>query len=393
LWGSVEGMLTSYSDADFVSSAYGRELASARARAVSVEATSDDPPERIAGWLATVSDVALRGLDHQLLVDLLAVEEDPRRWRDVANTVVGHADDLVRVGYFDQAWLLAEAVVDEAARHPDRLPHARVALEQFGRGSMMKHVSAHLRAAADEAYSRFKRLCHAVGTAIIMPLAEALSSEQDARARRRLRDILLEFGAQGRESVQQLMNAPNWEVRRTAAYLLREFGGTEGLKDLVPLLTDTEPLVRREAVQGLALNGTDDASGLLFRALTTSSGRARVMLTGDVMAMRDERAAPFLCFLLRHLNRRAWPQLHAATIETLGAMGAAGGPDAVDALKAELAQGDWWAPFRTRRLRGAIAAALRKIGTPPALDALRAAAAHGSRGVRVAAREELARHR
>ena len=75
-----------------------------------------------------------------------------------------------------------------------------------------------------------------MGTAVIAPLAEALSSEQDARSRRRLRDILIGFGAQGRESVQQLMSAPNWEVRRTAAYLLREFGGTEGLKELVPLL-------------------------------------------------------------------------------------------------------------------------------------------------------------
>ena len=26
------------------------------------------------------------------------------------------------------------------------------------------------------------------------------------------------------------MNAPNWEVRRTAAFLLREFGGDEGLQ-------------------------------------------------------------------------------------------------------------------------------------------------------------------
>ena len=183
-----------------------------------------------------MSDGALRGLDHQLLMDLLSIEEDPHRWRDVAQTVVAHADDLVRVGYFDQAWQLAEAIADRSASHPDRQPHARAALEQFGRGSMLKHAAAQLRGTSDEGYERFKRICHAAGTAIIAPLAEALSSEQDARARRRLRDILLGFGAQGREVVQKLMNAPNWEVRRTAAFLLREFGGTEGLKELVPLL-------------------------------------------------------------------------------------------------------------------------------------------------------------
>ena len=133
---------------------------------------------------------------------------------------------------------------------------------------MMKHVAAHLRSADDEAFERFKKLCHAIGPPIIAPLAEVLTTEQDARSRRRLRDILLGFGAQGRESVQRLMNASNWEVRRTAALLLREFGGSEGLKELVPLLADSEPLVQREAVQGLLMNGTEDASRILLDAVT-----------------------------------------------------------------------------------------------------------------------------
>ncbi len=159
LWGSVEGMLTSYSDESYVSSDYGRELSGARARAVDVERVSDDPPERVAAWLTTVSDSALRNLDHQLLLDILAIEEDPLRWRDVAETVVTHADDLVRVGYFDPAWQLAEAVVDQAAARPGREVHARSALAHFGRGPMMKHVAAHLRGANDEGYDRFKRIC------------------------------------------------------------------------------------------------------------------------------------------------------------------------------------------------------------------------------------------
>src|SRR5262249_10849691 len=62
LWQKVESMLTSYQDEKFVSDAYARELSGARARAVDVEAASDDPPERIATWLATVSDGSLRGL-------------------------------------------------------------------------------------------------------------------------------------------------------------------------------------------------------------------------------------------------------------------------------------------------------------------------------------------
>jgi hypothetical protein len=380
-------MLTSYSDESYVSTDYGRELTTARARAVDVERVSDDPPERVAGWLATVSDSALRTLDHQMLLDLLAIEEDPLRWRDIAQTVIAHADDLVRVGYFDPAWQLAEAVVDRAAERPDREPHARAALERFGRGSIMKHVAVHLRGSNDEGYDRFKRICHAMGTTIIAPLAEALSTEQDARSRRRLRDILIGFGAQGRESVQQLMSAPNWEVRRTAAYLLREFGGSEGLKELVPLLTDSEPLVQREAVQGLVMNGSQEASAFLLRALTSATGRTRQTLVSELVSLRDERVAPFYAYLIRHLPRRTLPQLYVAALEALSSFG---GADSVEALKFALHQGEFWAPMRTRRVRAAAAAALRRIGTPAALDALRAASSGGPRGARVAARGELA---
>jgi len=388
LWKKVETMLTSYQDEKFVSAAYARELSGARARAVDVEAASDDPPERIAGWLATVTDGALRDLDHLLLHDLLRIEEDAARWHDVAETAVTHAEDLARVGYFDQALALAEAAATEGERIPVRGAAARSVLERLGRGTMVRQAGKQLRAADDQLYERVKHLSHAIGPAVIPPLAEALSAEQDARARRRLRDILVQFGAAGRESVQQLMNAANWEVRRTAAFLLREFGGAEGLKELVPLLGDPEPLVQREAIQALVLNGSDAAAQILLQALTGSSGRPRETLIAELASMRDERAAPLFCVLVRKLDRKAFPRVYAGAVESLGTFG---GPDAVEALKYVLQQGDWLAPLRTRRTRAAAAQALRRIGTEAAIATLRDASVRGPRGARTAARAELKR--
>ena len=387
LWKRVESMLTSYSDKSWVSDEYGRELSSARLQAVDVERISDDPPERIAGWLATVNDAALRQLDSDLLVDLLVIETDPLRWRDVADTVMRYADDLVRAGRFDQAWFLADVVVRESEADATRRAQALPALERFGRGSMMKHVAAHLRSAEEEAYERFKKLCHAIGPPVVAPLAEVLSSEQDARSRRRLRDILLAFGAQGRESVQRLMNAPNWEVRRTAALLLREFGGSEGLKELVPLLADSEPLVQREAVQGLLLNGSEEASRILLDAVRTTSGRAHESLISQVTGGRDERSVPFFRYVVRHMERKVEPRLYLLAVEALGSTD---GPDSIAALKFALHLTDWKAPFEARRVRTAAAGALRRMGTPPALDTLREATRHSSRSVRSTARAALA---
>jgi HEAT repeat protein len=386
LWQKVESMLTSYSDEKFVSDGYARELSGARARAVDVEAASDDPPERVASWLATVADASLRSLDLQLLADLLRIEEDVARWRDVADTVVTHAEDLVRVGYVDQALRLAEAVSAEGHRVPERGAAARSVLERLGRGPMLRHVARQLRTADEEAYARFKQLSHSIGPAVVAPLAEALSAEQDARSRRRLRDILVEFGAAGREAVQQLMNAANWEVRRTAAFLLREFGGAEGLRELQPLLTDTEPLVQREAIQALVMNGTDAASQILLTALTTTAGRPRATLIAELSSMRDERAAPLFCYLVRKIDRRAFYAIYLGMIDALGSFG---GPDAVEALKEALHAGEWTAPLRTRRTRAAAAQALRRIGTAAAVAVLRESSDKGSRGVRTAARAEL----
>ena len=103
--------------------------------------------------------------------------------------------------------------------------------------------------------------------------------------------------------------------------------------------------------------------------------------------MRDARAAPLFCYLVRHMDRRAEPRLYLLAVDALGTFG---GTDAVDALKQALYQGDWRTPLKTRRTRAAAAEALRKIGTPAAVDVLREASAHGPLGVRMAARSQLA---
>ena len=73
--------------------------------------------------------------------------------------------------------------------------------------------------------------------------------------------------------------------------------------------------------------------------------------------MRDERAAPLFCYLVRHLDRKAFHGVYVGAIDALGSFG---GPDAVEALKEALQRGDWMAPLRTRRTRASAAQALRR---------------------------------
>ncbi len=390
LWSRVETMLTSYSDESYVSEDYARELSGARSMAIDIEKVSDDPPERVAAWLSTVADSALRGLDQQLLLDLLKIETDPARWRDVTETVVTHAEDLARVGLIAPACELAGAVAAEARDAPDtpRAAHAVRALERLGSSSFLRNAVGELRGTDANLVAAVTDLCHAIGPSIIPALATLLAAEQDTRARERLRDVLVGFGASGRESIEQLLNASNWEVRRTAAFVLRELGGVESLSSLEPLLRDAEPLVQREAIQGIVLSGSDAAFDLIVRVMATASPRARSSLVHELATLRDERAAPLFGYLIRHLQRGRHRRGYEVSLDALGAYG---GLDALPALEFALQQGEWWAPARTRALKARAAAALRRIGTPEARRVLEEAAARGSRTTRAAARMELDR--
>ncbi len=208
LWNGVEQMLTSYTDARYVSDDYARELSHARTLPVDVERVSDDPPERIAAWLddrqrrgaaQPGSGPAHRSAAHRDRPVALARR---RRHRRHARRRSGARRPL-RSG-------LARSSTRSSSRDnpsPFRRPHAAAALERFARGSMMKHVAPHLRSTDDERYERFKKICHAIGPSIIAPLAEVLASEQDARARKRLRDLLVGFGPRGAEAMRPLLNA------------------------------------------------------------------------------------------------------------------------------------------------------------------------------------------
>ena len=155
---------------------------------------------------------------------------------------------------------------------------------------MMRHAAKQLKTADDQSYERLKRLAHGIGPAVIAPLAEALSAEQDSRPPP-LRDILVEFGAAG-ASLPAAMNATG-RSRRTAAFLLREFGGAEG-PERAAAAPDRPGAARpREAIQALVLNGTDAAAQILVGALNSSTGRPRETLITELRRCATSAAPLF----------------------------------------------------------------------------------------------------
>jgi hypothetical protein len=383
LWKNAADMLASYSDDSFVSDAYAHELSGVRTQAVEVERVSDDPPDRISKWLTSVNDSELRGLDLQLLLDLLAIEADPERWREITQAVIVNIEDLALVGDFEAALRLVNALVAEVHRETPNKAAAAAAVDSMVEGSMIQHL-ADMHTLDDQSFDYVKRIAYALGPAVVPPLAETLSVEQRGRNRQRLTELLLGFGAAGRQSVERLKNSANPAVRRTAIYLLREFGGAGALPDLTTLLDDAEPHVQREALRAILLIGTEEAYSVLQRALASGTDRSRNSLMLALVAMHDERAAPLFEYIVRNVDYRGVLRgVYLRAVESLGTLRTG---DAVGLLKDALYRGEWWAPFRTATLRRTAAAALRQIGTGEALQVLEDAAERGPGGIRAAAR-------
>ena len=390
VWTSSTEMLMSYSDQKFVSESYARELTLAQSQAMDVDKVGDDPPARIRAWLATIGEEEIRALDQRLILDLLKIEKRPEAWSGVLDSAIHDIDALVLVGDLQ----LAAQLLDTIARisKDDTSPFKDAAaggLTKLVEGPMVRHLAAFLRQATDTEFGVAKQMCKTIGPVLVKPMSDAIMGEDHPKTVRRLRDILISFGAAAREYANELRSSHNPAVRRAAVDLLRALGGDAALPDLRTMLDDADSQVQREALRAMVQVGTPEAYQMLEQALKSGATRTRDAILQALGAFRDEKAAPLFLYILANTSHTGQSEgLYTQTIESLGRV--ATDDRSVSALKDILYRGEWWAPGRTTRIRATAARALRAMGHPGADRALEEAIASGPGGVRKIARAAMA---
>jgi hypothetical protein len=390
LWRQAADILSSYTDEKYVSEEYARDLSQARLVAVEMDRIGDDPPERVAAWVATVSDEQVRRLDQQVLGDLIIVESRPDEWRKVLGLALKRVEQLVLVGDLAPAQDLLDTVL-HVSRDPASpfAAAARDGVNGLAAGEVMTHLLLVIRQAEDAELPRVTRFSLSLGKSVIGRLVDALLTEDNARTIRRLRAVLMSFGSAARARVAELTTSPNPSVRRTAVELVRAVGGADTLKLLLMLLDDEEVTVQRDALRAIVQMGTDDAFTALRDALTSGPPRTRDMITGALGTLRDERAAPLFAFIVRQgVGRGRTEKMYLSAVDALGALRVSD-ELTIGTLQAATRRGNWWQPFQARRLRTAAVKALRTIGSPEAWQVLETVAASGAHGAKRAARAAL----
>lgn len=388
LWKDAVGTLTSSTNQLLVPEEYNRELTDAGSKALEVERVSDDPPERVQAWVESVSEPAIQRLDFELLRDLLRIEQEPDAWEPLAVIVVSEIERRVLQSDVASARALAESLVGEMgskARPPLKQVSTRV-VERLWSGALARHIALLLRK-DDTDIEGLSQLCQIIGAGLARPLAELLAVEDHPRASRHLRELLLSFGAAGRQSVEQLKHSQNPAVRRMAVDLLRVFGGQEALAELATMLDDPDPHVQRESIRAIVQIGTNNAFAVLQRALVTE-GASRETVLRELLELRDNKAVPLYCYVVRQTEPDGkLYHVHADMIDAIGNLNAHA--DSVRTLRQALYRGKWWSPIRASALRSRAALALRRLGSPEAMAVLEEAAAGKARGPRRAARAQL----
>ena len=162
-----------------------------------------------------------------LLLDLIKVEKDPMWWGEIAGIAAAEVERRALEGDVQAALQVTQAIKHEAGPGGRELFRgaAQSTIDRLASGRLARHLVVQLRKGDDDGTEPIAQLCHAIGPRIVKALAETLMTEDNARAVRRLRDLLLGFGAAGREAVEQLKMSTNPAARRTAIELLRMFGG------------------------------------------------------------------------------------------------------------------------------------------------------------------------
>jgi hypothetical protein len=389
-WEQTEEKFTAYWESAGVSEAYKQELGRVFHRAVDLVRDHSDPPEVLDAWRGTVDDEQVRLLDANLLSGLMKLREDLFTWREVSALAVHRVNAFVVLGDFAAAATLVENLRAQAASHavPAVREEAAELVDTILTPSTMRYVASHLDTVDTKVVDGARRFCLALGTAVVGPLAEALSVEERERRRKHLADILLGFGPPGREVIERLCHSPSAAVRRTAVLLLKESGARDVLPELVALLNDAEAHVQREATRALAGLGLDAADDALIASIERGPERTRTCVLGALRSLPPGDAARVWSRLAVKARRRGdlWP-VHAQAIERLGVLG---GRVAVDALEAVLQARSFRAPFKMAALHRLAIEALARVATPEAVSAIEAAAAHGPRWIRASARAGLA---
>ena len=362
-WAELERNLEAQVDRRFISDQYGDELHEVRDRGAGAVLEADDPPERLAAWVASISDEAVKELDLRLLGDLVRSETDPARLRKVLDILHLHVLEAADAGEWDGVARTLDAIQSAATQTADRTVRvlAVEALQKLGTSSAAESALAALPDAAPAGVDVLAAVLAAIGAPLMPAVARRWAAERQAPVRARLERAVAAAGKTGRDGLRRLLasDAEAGEVRVAAIRLLELTPGSEHLPALEAALSDAHDGVRAEAFRALSSSDAERAAEILARGIARADATAQMSLLSRLTARGGGRGLPVLQRLVPQIDPRTAPL--SVCLSLIEVLERAGGPEAETLLSSLAGRTQWRTPLRTWRVRSAANAALRAV--------------------------------
>ena len=366
-WAELERNLESHLDRRFISDQYGNELHAVQDRSDSDALAADDPPERLAAWVGSITDHAVRELDLRLLGDLVRSEHEAGRLRKILDILQTYVLEAADAGDWEGVARTLDAIQAVSTQSADRTLHGLAAetLQKLGASPAAERALAALPGAAPAEADLLVGVLAVIGAPLMPALAQRWADERQPAIRARLERAVAAAGKAGRDGLRRLLasDAEAAEVRIAALRLLEFTPGTEHLPALEAALSDAHEGLRSEAFRALSSCGADRASEILARGIARADSPTQLSLLARLRAQGGPRLLQVLLRLTPQVDPQTAPV--PVSLALIAVLERAGGSEAEALLASLIPRTRWHSPLRTWRLRAAANSALRAMRRGP----------------------------
>jgi hypothetical protein len=379
LWSSTEELLVSYNERPFVSETYRTALDEVGARAERMAAA--ELPTELQEWMASLGQDNVRALSVQMLIDMLAIETEPKRAGEIAHDMEALAEDLLMAGAYRDAGAVITAL--SARRNaPNAIGRdaCRQALDRLGASLALVETLSLVDDLDDDTWETIRGIMARIGPSTVTPLAAIAATERDTRGSQRASTAILGFGKAAISRLAPLVGDERWFAQLKGAALLGGIGSAEIVPLLQPLLRKGDPRVARAAV--VALGKIDDAAAAraVQTVLRAATGDLRKTVIDALVAERDPRVVPLLSRVIAE-SAPLGPD-HLVVIEMVDALAQVGSDSAVPTLVTTSRVKRFLGGKKVKVLKEHAVDAMVRIGGMKAAAALDDLARSGDRALR-----------
>ena len=362
-WAELERDLEALVDRRFISDQYGAELHDVQGRGADASLAPDDPPERLAAWVASISAESVKELDLLLLEDMARGETEGARLRKVLDILQAHVLEAAGAADWPSVARALDAIQAVGAASADRAPRllSAEALQRLGASPAAELALAALAGPDPAQPDVIVAVLAVIGAPLMPALTRNWAAERQPAVRARLERAVAAAGKAGRDGLRRLLasDAEEPDVRVAAIRLLDLTPGTEHLPALEAALSDPHEGVRAEAFRALSSAGTDRASDILARGIARADPAAQMTLLDRLQTQGGGRTLQVIQRLLPQIDPQVAPV--PVCLSLIATLRQAGGRDAPELIGAFTRRTRWRAPLRTWRIRAAAGAALRAV--------------------------------